>query len=99
MLTHVQRRSLIYSKKFFWLGDQSIESHHLSDYLRIEKPEIAHQNVAHATQTGRGLLFFAKRAEDKSNPAGILNLVSNKRSRAGSGQKLMMQIIELERGI
>lgn len=69
-------RSLIFSKKFFWFSDEPIESKHLSEYLRGEKPEIAHHNVAHAGQTGKGLLFFAKRAEDKNHPAGILNLVS-----------------------
>ncbi|MCJ1265546.1 hypothetical protein MMC22_005426 [Lobaria immixta] len=67
-------KSLIFSKKFFWFSDEPLESKHLSEYLRAEKPEFAHHNVAHASQTGKGLLFFAKRAEDKNHPAGILNL-------------------------
>jgi hypothetical protein len=69
-------RSLIFSKKFFWLSDEPLQSEHLSGYLRTEKAEVAHHNVAHASQTGKGLLFFAKRVEDKDHPAGILNLVS-----------------------
>lgn len=68
-------RSLIFSKKFFWFSDEPLESEHLSAYLRAEKAEVAHHNVAHAGHTGKGLLFFAKRVEDKDHPAGILNLV------------------------
>ena len=75
-LTHgVPIRSLIFSKKFFWFSDEALESEHLSAYLRAEKAEVAHHNVAHASQTGKGLLFFAKRFEDKDHPTGILNLV------------------------
>lgn len=70
-------RSLIFSKKFFWFSDEPLEPEHLSGYLRTEKAEIAHHNVAHASQTGKGLLFFAKRVEDKDHPAGILNLVGS----------------------
>ncbi|KAL9585864.1 MAG: hypothetical protein Q9212_001266 [Teloschistes hypoglaucus] len=68
-------KSLIYSKKFFWFGDEPVEHKYLSDYLRGEKAtDIARPNAAHATQTGNGLLFFAKRAEDKPQPQGIINL-------------------------
>ena len=38
--------------------------------------DLAHGNASHATQTGKGLLFYAKRAEDKDHPQGIINLVS-----------------------
>jgi Pleckstrin homology domain len=47
----------------------------LDSYLRTEKAEIAHPNAAWAHETGKGLLFFAKRAEDKAAPSGIMNLV------------------------
>lgn len=67
-------KSLIFSKKFFWFGDEPLEHKHLSSYLSNEKAELAHPNAAHATQTGKGLLYYAKRAEDKPHPAGILNL-------------------------
>ena len=77
MLTNLEIliRSLIFSKKYFWFSDEPVEAKHLSDYLHGEKSDIAHHNVAHASQTGKGLLFFAKRVEDKSRPAGIINLV------------------------
>ena len=35
----------------------------------------AHPNAAWAQESGKGLLFYAKRVEDKSSPAGIINLV------------------------
>lgn len=71
-------RGLIFSKKYFWLSDAPLEHKHLSAYLGNEKSkDIAHSNAAHAQQTGKGLLFFAKRAEDKDHPQGIFNLVRN----------------------
>lgn len=70
-------RGLIFSKKFFWFSDEPVEPNHLSEYVRAAKHDSAHHDVAHASQTGKGLLFFAKRAEDKNHPAGILNLVSS----------------------
>ncbi|KAI4164717.1 MAG: hypothetical protein LQ342_001692 [Letrouitia transgressa] len=68
-------KGLIFSKKYFWFSDEPVEHNHLSEYVRGEKAtDVAHDNAAHATQTGKGLLFFAKRVEDKPQPAGILNL-------------------------
>ncbi|KAL8929856.1 MAG: hypothetical protein Q9208_001000 [Pyrenodesmia sp. 3 TL-2023] len=68
-------KSLMYSKKFFWFGDEPVEHKYLSEYLRSEKSDhITRPNAAHAAQTGQGLLFFAKRAEDKPQPQGIINL-------------------------
>ncbi|KAI4190795.1 MAG: hypothetical protein L6R41_000569 [Letrouitia leprolyta] len=72
-------KSLIYSKKFFWFDDEPVQHKHLTDYLRTEKAsDVARPNAAHATQTGKGLLFFAKRAEDKPQPQGIINLADIK---------------------
>ena len=68
-------KSFRFSKKFFWLSDEAVQPQHLAAYLRAEKPELTHHNAAYAAQTGKGLLFFAKRIEDKAQPAGILNLV------------------------
>ncbi|KAL9100255.1 MAG: hypothetical protein Q9163_004347 [Psora crenata] len=68
-------KGLIFSKKYFWFSDAPLEHKHLSAYLGNEKTkDIAHGNAAHATQTGKGLLFYAKRVEDKDHPQGILNL-------------------------
>jgi hypothetical protein len=39
-------------------------------------PEIASYNAAWSSQTGKGLLYFSKRASEKATPAGIINLVS-----------------------
>ncbi|KAL8654276.1 MAG: hypothetical protein Q9226_003502 [Calogaya cf. arnoldii] len=72
-------KSLMFSKKFFWFSDEPVEHKHLTDYLRGEKAtDIARPNAAHASQTGKGLLFFAKRAEDKPQPQGIINLADVK---------------------
>ncbi|KAL8757672.1 MAG: hypothetical protein Q9199_002053 [Rusavskia elegans] len=72
-------KSLMYSKKFFWFSDEPVEHKHLTDYLRGEKAtDVARPNAAHASQTGKGLLFFAKRAEDKPQPQGIINLADIK---------------------
>ncbi|MCJ1475595.1 hypothetical protein MMC13_004258 [Lambiella insularis] len=67
-------KGLRFSKKFFWLGDEALDERSMTSYLKSEKPEIAHHNSAHALQTGKGLLLFAKRVEDKTQPAGVLNL-------------------------
>ena len=71
-------RGLLPSKKYFWFSDAPLEAKHLTAYLSSHEKakEIAHPNAAHAQQTGKGLLFFAKRAEDKDHPQGIFNLVS-----------------------
>ena len=69
-------RSLIFSKKFFWFGDEALEEGSLTNYIKNEKLSLGQKNAAFARQTGKGLLLFAKRSEDKPNPAGILNLVS-----------------------
>jgi len=73
---HPSFRSFRFSKKFFWFGNEAVDSKSLATYLKSEKAEIAHPTAAHATQTGKGLLFYAKRVEDKAHPAGVLNLVS-----------------------
>jgi hypothetical protein len=52
-----------------------VSTQSLSQYLRGEKPEIAHPTAAWSSQTGKGLLFFVKHADQKATPAGVLNLV------------------------
>ena len=61
--------------KYFWFGDAALDENTLSAYLKSEKPEVGHPNAAYASQTGKGLLLFAKREDDQGTPAGILNLV------------------------
>jgi Pleckstrin homology domain len=74
-------RSLRFSKRFFWFSDEAFNPDSLDSYVRAEKADVAHHNAAWAHETGKGLLFFAKRTEDKAAPAGILNLVRSSTSR------------------
>jgi len=71
-----QNRSLRFSTKHFWFGAEPIGPDSLGSYLREEREDHAYHNVAHASETGKGLLLYSKRQEDKSHPQGILNLVS-----------------------
>ncbi|EFR01607.1 hypothetical protein MGYG_04610 [Nannizzia gypsea CBS 118893] len=68
-------KSFRFVKRHFWFSDEAVESKQLTSYFQNEKLSTAHPNAAWASQTGKGLLFFAKRAEDKATPAGIINLV------------------------
>lgn len=65
-----------FAKKYFWFGEEPVAAENLAEYLRGEKPEVAHPTVAWSSQTGKGLLFFVKHADKKDHPAGVLNLVS-----------------------
>lgn len=67
-------KSLTYSKKFFWFGEDPVAKDSLSAYLRGEKADVGHSTAAWATKTGKGILFFAKNAELKATPAGALKL-------------------------
>ncbi|EEP80992.1 predicted protein [Uncinocarpus reesii 1704] len=67
-------KSLRFSKRYFWFSDDAVESRNLTTYLQNEKLSVAHPTAAWASQTGKGLLFIAKRAEDKAHPTGIVNL-------------------------
>lgn len=68
-------KSLTFSKKYFWFGEEAaVPKESLSGYLRGEKGEHAHSTVAWASKTGKGLLFFAKHADQKSAPQGVLKL-------------------------
>ncbi|KAF7131243.1 hypothetical protein CNMCM5793_004293 [Aspergillus hiratsukae] len=67
-------KGLRFSKRFFYFSDEAVDAKHLSVFQQNEKPAVANPIVAWATQTGKGLLFLTKRAEDKATPAGIFNL-------------------------
>ena len=64
-----------FSKKYFWFGEEPVSVQSLSHYLRGEKAEVAHPTAAWSSQTGKGLLYFVKHADEKATPAGVLNLV------------------------
>jgi acetyl/propionyl-CoA carboxylase alpha subunit len=66
----------MFQKKFFWFGTEPVEQKALASYLRGEKvQDAANKNVAWAAHTGKGLLYFSKKATDKATPSGIFNLV------------------------
>lgn len=69
-------KNLFFDKKFFWFGTEPVESKALTSYLRGEKnQEAAQKNIAWATSTGKGLLYFNKgKVADKKTPAGVINL-------------------------
>lgn len=69
-------RGLRFAKRFFYFNEEAIESKQLTVFHQNEKPAVANPTAAWASQTGKGLLFLTKRAEDKATPAGIFNLVS-----------------------
>lgn len=70
----LSHRNLLFSRRYFWFNDEALESKHLTAYHKLDKPD-THSNAAWAGETGKGLLFFAKRVEDKAHPTGIINLV------------------------
>ncbi|KAI9766068.1 MAG: hypothetical protein M1840_006775 [Geoglossum simile] len=63
-----------FSKKYFWFGKEPVKTDDLHSYLRGEKPDIAHPVAAWSHQTGEGLLYFAKSADQKEKPSGVINL-------------------------
>ncbi|KAH8727648.1 Pleckstrin homology domain-containing protein [Phaeosphaeriaceae sp. PMI808] len=63
-----------FSKKYFWFGEEPVPAANLREYLRGEKPEVAHSVAAWSSVTGKGLLYFVKHADQKEHPAGVLNL-------------------------
>lgn len=67
-------KGLRFSKRFFYFQDDAVEAKQLTVFHQHEKPAVANPIAAWASQTGKGLLFLTKRAEDKATPAGIFSL-------------------------
>ena len=67
--------SFRYAKYFFWFDNDRKTAEHMVPYIRKERLEIAHPNAAWAQETGKGVLFYAKRAEDRENPDILVLLV------------------------
>ena len=61
---------------YFWFMDDAIEIKAL--HKALEKKNVDDATAAWASQTGKGLLFMARRREDKATPFGVFNLVRNK---------------------
>ncbi|EQL02453.1 Pleckstrin domain-like protein [Ophiocordyceps sinensis CO18] len=64
-------KNLIQSKEFFFFGSDAVDPKSLAHYQKSEKSaETAHDNVAWASHTGKGLLFIG----DKKAPTSVINL-------------------------
>ncbi|RVD82998.1 uncharacterized protein DFL_007403 [Arthrobotrys flagrans] len=59
-------------KHTFYFSEEAIPEENLGEYLKKEKTKAGHATYAHATQTGKGLLFYTK--TDKAKPSGIVRL-------------------------
>ncbi|KAK6529203.1 hypothetical protein TWF281_008386 [Arthrobotrys megalospora] len=59
-------------KHTFYFSEEAIPEDNLGEYLKKEKTKAGHATYAHATQTGKGLLFYTK--TDKTKPSGIIKL-------------------------
>ena len=67
-------RSFMFSKRFFWFGNEAVSHEHLSNYLRGTEPKVAQQNAAWSSHTGKGLLYMTKTEAEKSRPQEIISL-------------------------
>ncbi|KAJ5168310.1 uncharacterized protein N7482_003904 [Penicillium canariense] len=67
-------KGLRFAKRFFYFNDEAVEAKDLTSFHQNEKAAVANPIAAWASQTGKGLLFFTKRAEDKAQPGWIINL-------------------------
>jgi hypothetical protein len=65
------------SKFHFYFGNDSTkaEAEKLKHTVKLHEPHTAH-TAAWSNETGLGLLYFVKDAEQKDSPQGALNLVS-----------------------
>jgi len=62
-------------KHFFWFSEEPHSEEALDSYVKSEKADVAHHHAAWARVTGKGIMFYAKRAEDKATPSGMILLV------------------------
>lgn len=67
-------KRFFFTKHFFWFSEEPLTAESLSTFLRSDKDDAKHASASWARETGKGLLFFSKRAEDKAHPVGIINL-------------------------
>ncbi|EXJ68254.1 uncharacterized protein A1O5_08869 [Cladophialophora psammophila CBS 110553] len=67
-------KKFIFSKHYFWFQEEPSTAESLTNFMKSEKVDAKHSDAAWARETGKGLLFYSKRVEDKATPAGIINL-------------------------
>ena len=86
-------RSLIPSKKEFWLSDEITSSQELNSYMRGEKPEISHPIAAWASQSGKGLLFFNKKGDtNRKQPGHVFALYDTTDLRKQSPHEIVFKL-------
>lgn len=66
-------RNFIYTKKYFWFGSDAVDPKKFPALLKD------HHLAAWASETGKGLLFFNEKGQDKTAPHSAINLVSSYR--------------------
>jgi len=73
LLTRSLKRNLIYSKKLFWFGSDSVDLKAIGGFKADKAADVAHHITAWAAETGKGLLFFSEKS-DKATPHGVVQL-------------------------
>ncbi|KAI3392490.1 hypothetical protein diail_5655 [Diaporthe ilicicola] len=61
-------KNFIYTKKFFWFGSEAVDPKKFPALLKD------HHLAAWASETGKGLLFFSEKGQDKSAPTSAIAL-------------------------
>ncbi|KAI7776692.1 hypothetical protein LA080_004669 [Diaporthe eres] len=61
-------KNFIYSKKFFWFGSEAVDPKKVPALLKD------HHLAAWASETGKGLLFFNEKGQDKAAPTSAIAL-------------------------
>jgi Pleckstrin homology domain len=61
---------------YFWFGEEAVEAKKFSTFLSKAATDYAHNAAAWSSQTGKGLLYYAKNKESTDAPLGVLPLVS-----------------------
>ncbi|EWC44017.1 hypothetical protein DRE_01369 [Drechslerella stenobrocha 248] len=69
--TKISILPLFLKKYTFHLTEDAVPEEHLAEFLKKEKTKTAYEHYAHATQTGKGLLFYGKTPK---STAGIIRL-------------------------
>ncbi|KAI7298813.1 hypothetical protein KC315_g17878 [Hortaea werneckii] len=86
-------KSLVPSKKEFWLSDEKVTPQKMDLYMRGEKPEVSNPVVAWASESGKGLLFFNKKGEtDRSRPQSVLPLYDASELKKASPHEITFDI-------
>ncbi|KAK3497268.1 pleckstrin domain-containing protein [Neurospora hispaniola] len=66
-------KNLLFSKKFFWFGNEAVDLKSISSFKADKAADVAHHVTAWAAETGKGLLFFSEKS-DKAAPHGAIHL-------------------------